>query len=151
MEIRTVKDRIECSGAIICAKDTSRILLLQKTEGKHAGRWVLPGGTSLEGETAFQGLQRELQEEVGCLPNFIKIIPLEKFVSNDQIFMFNTYFCIIDSEFCAKLSDEHSGWGWFNINRLPKPAHQGLEASLKNKNTQLKIQTIIEILRDQLI
>jgi 8-oxo-dGTP pyrophosphatase MutT (NUDIX family) len=76
MEIRTVKDRIECSGAIICAKDTSRILLLQKTEGKHAGRWVLPGGTVVEGETAFQGLQRELQEDIGGLPNFINIIPL---------------------------------------------------------------------------
>ena len=60
MEIRNLKERIECSGAIICAKDSSRILLLQKTEGKHAGRWVLPGGTIVQGETAFQGLQREL-------------------------------------------------------------------------------------------
>ena len=151
MEIRTIKDRIECSGAIICAKDTSRILLLQKTEGKHAGRWVLPGGTNLENETAYQGLQRELVEELGHLPEFQKIIPLEKFVSNDLVFNFNTYFCIVDSEFCIELSDEHSGWGWFNINRLPKPTHQGLESSLKNKNTQLKIQTIIEILREQLI
>lgn len=148
MEIRNLKERIECSGAIICAKDSSRILLLQKTEGKHAGRWVLPGGTVIQGETAFQGLQRELQEEIGCLPDFIKIIPLEKFVSNDQVFMFNTYFCITDSEFFVTLSDEHSGWGWFNINHLPKPTHQGLEQSIRKKNTQLKIQTIIEVMRE---
>ena len=75
MEIRIVKDRIECSCAIICAKNTSRILLLQKTEGKHAGRWVLPGGTNLENETAYQGLQRELIEELGHLPDFQKVIP----------------------------------------------------------------------------
>ncbi len=151
MEIRNLKDKIECSGAIICAKDSSRILLLQKTQGKHAGRWVLPGGTNIQGETAFQGLQRELQEELGTVPEFQKIIPLEKFVSNDQVFNFNTYFCIVESEFCVILSDEHTGWGWFDINHLPKPTHQGLESSLKNKNTQLKIQTIIEIIREQLI
>ena len=98
MEIRIVKDRIECSGAIICAKDTSRILLLQKTEGKHAGRWVLPGGTSLEGETAFQGLQRELQEEVGCLPNFIKIIPLEKLHVIGNVIATGTVTCYYSDE-----------------------------------------------------
>lgn len=151
METRTLKDKIECSGAIICAKDTARILLLQKTEGKHAGKWVLPGGTNNEGETAYQGLQRELSEELGHLPSFIKTIPLEKFVSNDQVFNFNTYFCIVENEFCIQTSKEHTGWGWFNINHLPKPTHKGLEASLKNKNTQLKIQTIIEIIREQLV
>lgn len=148
METRTIKERIECSGAIICAKDTARILLLQKTDGKHSGRWVLPGGTNNEGENPFQGLQRELQEEIGTLPSFTKVIPLEKFVSKDMVFMFNTYFCIVEQEFCVITSQEHSGWGWFQLDRLPKPTHQGLEQSIRNKNTQLKIQTIIEVMRE---
>jgi ADP-ribose pyrophosphatase YjhB (NUDIX family) len=54
---------IDCSGALICARNTHRILLLQKKEGKHAGRWGLVGGTNHSNESAWQGLCREINEE----------------------------------------------------------------------------------------
>ena len=56
---------IDCSGALVCAKDSQRFLLLQKNTGKHAGRWGLVGGTNQHGETAWQGLLREIEEELG--------------------------------------------------------------------------------------
>jgi len=137
---------IDCSGALICAKNTKRFLLLQKTTGKHAGRWGLVGGTNQNGETAWQGLLREIEEELGLVPDLKKTIPLEKFVSNDSLFNFTTFFCIVDKEFLPALSQEHSGWGWFDLNNLPRPMHKGLELSLKNKIIQTKIQTIIDII-----
>lgn len=137
---------IDCSGALICARSTHRFLLLQKTIGKHAGRWGLVGGTNHDGETAWQGLLREIEEELGLCPNITKTIPLEKFVSHDSLFNFTTFFCIVDCEFLPSLSQEHSGWGWFDVNNLPKPIHKGLELSLKNKIIQTKIQTIIDIM-----
>lgn len=136
---------IDCSGALICAKDTKRFLLLQKKNGKHAGRWGLVGGTNNAGETAWQGLQREIQEELGSLPNIKKTIPLERFVSNDSLFNFHTYFCLVDTEFVPVLSGEHSAWGWFDLGLLPKPVHKGLDLSLRNRVIQTKIQTIIDI------
>ena len=63
-----IRDRIVCSGALFYAKDTGRILLLQKSAGKHAGTWGLVGGTTDLGESAWQGLQREITEEIGTPP-----------------------------------------------------------------------------------
>jgi len=145
MENSSLKE-IECSGALICARTTKRFLLLQKQNGKHGGRWGLAGGTHLDGENAWQGLCRELEEELGKLPNIRKIIPLEKFVSNDSLFKFSTYFCVVDEEFIPMLSQEHAAWGWFDVNNLPKPVHKGLELSLRNRIIQTKIQTIIDII-----
>lgn len=146
METKTVKDKIVCSGALFYSKATNRILLLQKSNGKHLGTWGLVGGTTVNGETAWQGLQREVQEEIGSVPSTIKIVPLEKFVSNDSGFVFQTYFCIVENEFIPTLSGEHLAWGWFDWQTLPKPVHKALDLSLRNRVIQTKIQTIIDIL-----
>jgi 8-oxo-dGTP pyrophosphatase MutT (NUDIX family) len=137
---------IDCSGALICARDTHRFLLLQKREGKHAGRWGLVGGTNHSNESAWQGLCREIEEELGLVPDIKKTLPLERFVSNDSLFKFHTYFCVVDSEFVPKLSDEHVAWGWFDLDCLPKPVHKGLDLSLRNRIIQTKIQTVIDII-----
>ena len=145
METRTLTDKIVCSGAIFFAKSTGRFLLLQKSNGKHAGTWGLVGGTNLIDENPWQGLQREIQEEIGFQPVIKKTLPLEKFVSNDSVFNFHTYFCVIEEEFIPRLSIEHDAWGWFNITNLPKPVHKGLALSIRNRIIQTKIQTIIDI------
>jgi len=119
---------------------------LQKAEGKHAGRWGLVGGTNHSNESAWQGLQREIEEELGAMPDIKKTIPLERFVSNDSMFNFHTYFCVVESEFIPVLSDEHLAWGWFDLDNLPKPVHKGLDLSLRNKTIHIKLQTVFDII-----
>ena len=75
MENNTLKEQITCSGALFYAKKTGRFLLLQKSHGKHAGTWGLVGGTNITGETPWQGLQREITEEIGSIPTILKTIP----------------------------------------------------------------------------
>jgi len=145
MEHSIVKDHIVCSGALFYAKSTRRFLLLQKSEGKHAGTWGLVGGTTVAGETPWQGLQREISEEIGFIPDIIKTIPLETFVSNDKVFNFHTYLCVIDKEFVPELSDEHQGWAWATIDRAPKPLHQGLRNSFGSKTIRTKLQTVFDL------
>lgn len=145
METRTISDIIDCSGALIFSKKTKRFLLLQKREGKHSNKWGLVGGTNNNNETAWQGLTREITEELGFLPNIKKTFPLEKFVSNDSLFNFHTFFCVVEEEFLPVLSDEHLAWGWFALSALPKPLHKALDLSLRNKIIQTKIQSIIDI------
>jgi ADP-ribose pyrophosphatase YjhB (NUDIX family) len=146
MENRTVTDKIVCSGALIYAKSTRRFLLLQKAHGKHTGTWGLVGGTNLQNENPWQGLQREVQEEIGQMPAIIKTIPLETFVSNDKIFNFHTYLCVIQDEFIPVLSDEHCAWAWSTIDYAPKPLHQGLRNSFSNKIMKTKLQTIFDLI-----
>lgn len=136
---------ITASGVLIISRSTNRVLLLQKKFGKNIGTWGLTGGKNEQGETAWQGLLREVEEEIGLLPNFIKSFPLERFVSSDNGFKFHTYLSIVNDEFLPILSDEHMAWGWFDLKSLPKPIHKGLFQSLKTKTFQSKIETILQI------
>jgi len=145
MENSIVKEPIVCSGALFYAKTTGRFLLLQKSEGKHAGTWGLVGGTNVTGETPWQGLQREITEEIGSVPKIIKTLPLETFVSNDKVFNFHTYLCVIETEFVPILSDEHCAWAWSTIDRAPKPLHQGLRNSFSSKTIRNKLQTVFDV------
>jgi 8-oxo-dGTP pyrophosphatase MutT (NUDIX family) len=140
------KDNIVCSGALFYAKTTRRFLLLQKTQGKHHGSWGLVGGTTESEETPWQGLLREIQEEIGAVPEILKTIPIETFVSNDKVFNFHTYLCIIEKEFIPTLSSEHSGWAWSTLDYAPKPLHQGLRNSFSNRIIRTKLQTIFDII-----
>lgn len=146
METGTVRDRIVCSGALFYAKSTRKILLLQKAHGKHTGTWGLVGGTNLQNENPWQGLQREVTEEIGLAPKIIKTIPLETFVSNDKVFNFHTYLCVIENEFIPILSDEHIAYSWSTIDYAPKPLHQGLRNSFTNKTIRTKLQTVFDII-----
>jgi len=146
VENRTIKEKIVCSGALIYAKKTRRFLLLQKFRGRNQGTWGLVGGTNIQGESPWQGLQREIQEEIGFIPDIIKTIPIETFVSNDTVFNFHTYLCVIEDEFIPTLSDEHCAWAWSIIDSAPKPLHQGLRNSFSNKIIRTKLQTIFDLI-----
>jgi len=145
METRTITDKIVCSGALIYARSTRRFLLVQKSHGKHTGTWGLVGGTNLQHENPWQGLQREIVEEIGSMPTIIKTLPIETFVSNDKVFNFHTYLCVVEDEFIPVLSDEHCAWAWANIDYAPKPLHQGLRNSFSNKTIRTKLQTVFDI------
>jgi ADP-ribose pyrophosphatase YjhB (NUDIX family) len=146
METSTLRDRIVCSGALIYARNTHRFLLLQKATGKHTGTWGLVGGTTIEGENPWQGLQREITEEIGSIPNIKKTLPLETFVSNDHVFHFHTYLCVVEDEFVPVLSAEHNGWAWCAMDNAPKPLHQGLRTSFTNRAIRTKLQTVFDII-----
>jgi ADP-ribose pyrophosphatase YjhB (NUDIX family) len=146
METRTITEKIVCSGALFYAKSTRRFLLLQKATGKHHGTWGLVGGTNLQNENPWQGLQREIAEEIGSIPSIVKTIPLETFVSNDNVFNFHTYMCVIENEFIPVLSGEHCAWAWATIEYAPKPLHQGLRNSFSNKIIRTKLQTVFDII-----
>jgi ADP-ribose pyrophosphatase YjhB (NUDIX family) len=141
-----MKDKIVCSGALFYSKESKRILLLQKSKGKHQGTWSLVGGTAITNENPWQTLVREIVEELGFMPEIIKSIPLETFVSNDHVFNFHTYLCVISKEFIPMLSFEHAGYSWTTIDMAPKPLHQGLRSSFSNKNIRSKLQTVFQIM-----
>lgn len=140
------QNQIIASGALFYSKNTKRFLLLQKARGKHAGTWGLVGGTNLQNENPWQGLQREVEEEIGAFPKIIKAIPIETFVSNDRIFNFHTFLCLVEDEFVPILSDEHSGWAWTSMETVPKPLHQGLRNSFQNRIIRVKLKTVFDII-----
>ena len=137
---------IICSGALFYAISTKRFLLLQRTDFKTRGMWGLVGGRARYTESAFEGLKREIVEEVGETSTFKKIIPLEMFTSNDQKFYFNTFVIAIENEFIPKLNKEHSGYCWTAFECWPKNLHAGLRNTLNNKAIKGKLQTILDLI-----
>ena len=141
-----MEKNIICSGALFYATSTKRFLLLQRADFKTRGMWGLVGGQARYTESAFDGLKREIAEEVGTTPVFKKVIPLELFTSNDQKFYFNTYLIAVENEFVAKLNKEHSGYCWCNFECWPKNLHAGLKNTLNNKSIKGKLQTVLDLI-----
>lgn len=137
--------KIICSGALFYSLDTKRFLFLHRAQGKRSDVWGLVGGKNEDQETAWEGLCREISEEIGFLPDVRKTIPLETFVSNDDYFCFHTYLCVIDKEFIPHLNQEHNGYCWVSFNKWPKPLHSGLHNTLKSKTIVEKLKTVFSI------
>ena len=137
---------IICSGALIYTLSTNRFLFLHRAQSRQKNVWGLPGGRNEDNETAWEGLQREIQEELGNLPDIKKTIPLETFISNDENFKFHTYLCVIDEEFIPNLNKEHNGYAWVSFGNWPKPLHQGLSNTLRSKINQKKLETVFKLI-----
>jgi 8-oxo-dGTP pyrophosphatase MutT (NUDIX family) len=139
-------EQIICSGALFYTLDTNRFLFLHRAKGKRADLWGLVGGTNEGCETPWEGLRREISEEIGFEPKIKKTIPLETFVSNDDHFSFHTYLCIVKEEFTPHLNDEHDGYAWVSFSKWPKPLHQGLRNTLTSKTNIAKLETVFKMI-----
>jgi len=136
---------INASGCLFYAKSTKRFLFLNRQQ-KQKGTWGMVGGSTHDTETPWQGLQREITEEIGFQPTITKTIPLELFVSKDTRFKFHTFVCVVDTEFVPKLNVEHSGYAWVSVNVWPLPLHEGVKKTLQNKQIETKLQTILDLI-----
>ena len=139
-----MNNHITCSGALFYTLDTNRFLFLHRAQGKRKDLWGLVGGTNEGEETPWEGLTREIEEEIGFLPSIKKTLPLESFISLDSRFHFHTYLCLVDNEFIPKLNHEHNGYAWCGFTKWPKPLHHGLRNTLQSKVNLRKLETVFQ-------
>lgn len=117
---------IKAVGIWFYSVDTTRYLYLLRNDNRHPNSWGLPGGKQEPGETLWCTISRECQEELGHMPEFRQLTPLEKFTSHDNGFEYHTFWASVTSEFIPKLNDEHLGWAWIQSGQWPRPMHPGL-------------------------
>ena len=140
-----VPNNIGC-GALIYSRSTHRYLFLLRNQKRHAGSWGLVGGGVEPGESPTAALQREIQEEIGSII-YEKIIPLEKFTSDNGTFEYHTYVIPVDAEFVPVLNDEHRGYAWTSIDDHPKPLHPGVWRTFNFRVVLEKIKTVENVLK----
>lgn len=133
---------VNAVGVWFYAVDTGRYLYLMRDDPKHPDTWGLPGGRIEMGESILDAIHRECREELGSMPEYIKLVPLEKFTTADQHFAYHTFFCSVSSEFVPKLNHEHTGWAWLISGVWPKPMHPGLWSTVNFDAVLDKISTM---------
>ena len=133
---------VNAVGVWFYSVDTQRYLYLMRNDSKHPDTWGLPGGRIESGETIMQAIERECQEELGAMPEYLRLVPLEKFTTLDAGFAYHTFFCSVAREFTPVLNHEDNGWAWINSGIWPKPMHPGLWSTVNFEAVQDKIATI---------
>lgn len=138
MEHNTVK----AVGVWFYSSTTNRYLYLLRNDHKHPGSWGLPGGKIESNESLLAGLERECQEEMGMMPNFTQLVPIEKFTNIDSTFEYHTFWCRLESEFVPVLNHEHIGYAWVESGSWPRPLHPGLWNTVNIDAVQQKIAQV---------
>jgi ADP-ribose pyrophosphatase YjhB (NUDIX family) len=138
---------VNAVGVWFYAIDTQRYLYLMRDDPKHPDTWGLPGGRMEPGETMIDAMTRECCEELGSMPDYIKLVPLEKFTTTDQHFAYHTFFCSVAREFIPVLNHEHIGWAWIASGTWPKPMHPGLWSTVNFDAVQNKITTMEQLVQ----
>lgn len=133
---------LQAVGVWIYSVATQRYLYLMRNDPKHPGSWGLPGGRMEAGESLRDAMFRECREELGFVPDFLRLIPLEKFTTADGQFCYHTFYCSIDREFVPNLNHEHLGYAWIDSGVWPRPLHPGLWSTVNFEAVQNKIRMV---------
>jgi len=130
-------------AAVIAVNKEGKILLEKKTSSTN--KWVIPGGVQELGEDFRKVAKRELLEETGIDYDEEKLIFIDiatgegrhkKYSNGDEVYNNTVLFVALDVEGeeidissleyhddgsgIYKIEKESSGYGWFDINKLPE-------------------------------
>ena len=137
---------IEGVGTFIYCISTKRYLFLLRNNSKYSGTWGVVGGKIETNEFTQQSLMREIEEELGGSIKDPKLIPIEKFTSDNGNFTYHTFIIPVDHEFVPVLNDEHRGYCWVSLEDHPKPLHPGVWRTINFSAVINKIKTLESIL-----
>jgi 8-oxo-dGTP pyrophosphatase MutT (NUDIX family) len=129
-------------GVWFYSVSTQRYLYLLRNDSRHPDSWGLPGGKIESGESLMQAMIRECTEELGHMPEYLRLVPIEKFTSADGGFAYHTFFCSVTQEFVPVLNDEHIGWAWIASGTWPRPMHPGLWSTVNFDAVRNKMATV---------
>ena len=133
---------VKAVGVWFRSSATGRYLYLLRNDARHPGSWGLPGGKVETQETLLGAMERECIEELGSMPEYQRLVPLEKFTSADGQFEYNTWVCVVANEFVPVLNHEHMGYAWIDRGQWPRPMHPGLWSTVNIEAVQSKIDTV---------
>ncbi len=128
----------------IIAKD-GKVLLCKRATGPCKGKWDLPGGFLEEGESAEEGLRREMREELGVEIKIEKLIGVigpthYRFDGQDNYNMDIYYLAEPIGEPKPVSNSEVAEIAWFDPDKLPEMAFESNVKAIKEWRRLLKNQ-----------
>lgn len=136
---------INATGAIFLSRKTKRVLLnFRSTNVSRPSTFGFWGGKVEENETIITGLSRELREEIGFIPKYEKIYPIDVYCAPDGQFRYYSYVIIVEKEFIPRLNGESDGYLWCNLSKFPKQLHVGAKLILENPSYITNLLRMVE-------
>lgn len=96
------------------------------------------------GEIPKDALFRELEEEMGLVPDIEKIYPFDIYESRDKHFRYYSFVCVVEHEFIPVLNREAVAYCWINLDLWPKPTHTGIKISFGRPKALDKLHMILD-------
>lgn len=129
-----MKHKLRSAGALFKAQDTNRCLFLMRAKSSSfGGKLGFVGGKIYPSEKLTEGLQREIIEEIGFLPEIISSVPLNDFLSEDNNFKYVSVLIKTSREFIPNLNKEHTGYAWVDIDNLLYQLHLRVKELLSDE------------------
>jgi 8-oxo-dGTP pyrophosphatase MutT (NUDIX family) len=136
---------IVASGCIFLSLDTGRVMLQQRSKNtSHPRTWGFFGGKSEPGERPVETLHREIEEEIGLVPDIQRVFPVHKFTATNGKFEYHTFIVTVEEEFIPVLNNESDGYCWIKIGNWPRPLHPGAKIQCHSNEFVKKVKTIYE-------
>jgi mutator protein MutT len=133
-------------GVVFLALDTGRVMLqLRNSDKRFRHHWGFWGGMIEAGETPYEALVRELDEEIGMVPDISKLNPIDVYQSANGEFMYYSFVAVVGKEFSPMLNQESAGYAWVDIGVWPQPLHEGARVTLTRNRGSEKLHTILNI------
>lgn len=126
------------AGPFIFAEDTGRLLLMLRSWDVLEPRtWGVPGGRcEREDKDEVACAIRECREET-LYQGKLRMVTESPYVYREPAFQFHNFVGFVDHEFVPVIGAanpehgwENDGFGWFDLDSLPKPLHFGVKKLL---------------------
>ena len=119
----------------VVVKSEGQVLLVRRSEtaGKYPNFWAVPMGHVEEGEKFIQGAHREFQEETMLDIDINSLVYLDTLKDSKYNRIVGLYTIELPNKPKPKLDDEHSEWGYYDVNSLPRPIEDNLRITLELK------------------
>ena len=120
-------------GVAIVSEGQILLVKRSKTQGKYPNFWSVPSGGVEKGETFREGAARELKEETMLDFNPQKLVYLGIIKDGKYNRISKIFKAEMDGKPEPTLDHEHSDWGYYDKDRLPRPFEDRMRQVLELK------------------
>ena len=131
--IKEIKKPSKIGGVVV--KSEGQILLVRRSEnaGKYPNFWAVPMGHVEDNEKFIQGAHREFQEETKLDIDINSLVYLDTIRDTKYNRIIRLYTIELPNQPEPKLDEEHSDYGYYNVDSLPHPIEDNLRVALELK------------------
>ena len=132
-EVDFSKQPRKVGGVAIISEGQVLMVKRSETAGKYPNFWAVPMGHVEKGEKMIQGAHREFQEETMLDIDSDSLVYLDTLKDSKYNRILKLYTIELPNQPEPQLDEEHTDWGYYDSQSLPRPMERRLKTVLELK------------------